>query len=477
VRSLITTVDVDRPVSHVYDQWTLLEELPAVMPSVQSVRQLDERTTHWVVRIWGEQREFGAVITEQVPDMRIAWRSEGTPFHAGVVTFHHLAPSRTRVAVQLEWEPVGLFDKLGDRWGTVRRAVDDDLAAFKRHVEATPAPANGWRGTIAAGSGDVATGRDAEALGKTGRGPGRTADSPTEVPAKGWLQVGKRTMKELKKDHAAVIAGGVAFFIFLALVPAFAAVVSIYGLVADPQDVARQVDSLTAAMPDDVASFVDEQLTSLAQEDSAGLGLAALGGIAAALWAASRGFKALIDALNAIYDEEEGRKGWKVKLLAVLFTVGQAAAVSGLIAAMVAVGNVADGLGTAGGIALSAIRWVVLFGALVLGLAVLYRFAPDRDDPKWRWTTPGALVAAALLVLGSFGFAVYVDSFGSYGETYGSLGAIVVLLLWLQLAAFVILFGAEMDSELERQTAMDTTVGRHQPMGKRGAYAADSVAS
>jgi membrane protein len=476
VRSLVTHVDVDRPVQHVYDQWSLLEELPRIMPSVQSVRQLDERTTHWVVKISGEQREFAATTTEQVPDMRVAWRSHGRPPHSGVVTFHRLDEARTRLTLQLDWEPVGLFDKLGDRSGTVRRALDRDLAVFKAHVEAHPAPATGWRGTIAAGAGPTAKGEAADA-GKAAAGPGRHAAAPTEIPSAGWLQVVKRTMKELKHDHATVIAGGVAFYVFLALIPALAAVVSVYGLVADPQDVTRQVESFTDAMPDDAASLVEEQLTTITEQEPAGLGIAAVTGIAAALWAASRGFKALIDALNAVYDEEETRKGWRVKALAVGFTVVQALAAVGLVAGIVVLGAIADRLPTGGGVALGIARWIGLFAFLVLGLAFVYRFAPDRDDPKWRWTTPGALAASALLVVASVLFSVYVNSFGSYSETYGSLGAVVVLLLWLQVAAFVILFGAELDSELERQTAVDTTVGRREPMGRRGAYAADSVAS
>lgn len=476
MRTLVTHVDVERPVQHVYDQWTLLEELPRIMPSVQSVRQLDERTTHWVVKISGEQRSFAATVAEQVPDMRLAWRSHDRPSHSGVVTFHRLDDECTRVTLQLEWEPVGLFDKVGDRWGTVRRAVDADLAAFKRHVETHPAPEGGWRGTIAAGSESRATGGAAEA-GAVGGGPGRDASTPTDIPARGWLQVAKRTVKELKADHGPVIAGGVAFFIFLALIPAIAAVVSVYGLVADPEDVTRQIESFTQAMPASAASLIEEQLTSISEQEPTGLGLAAVTGIGAALWAASRGFKGLIDALNAIYDEQETRSGVKVKALALGFTLLQALAAVGLVAAIVVIGNVAESLPAAGGLALGAVRWVGLFVVLVLGLAFVYRFAPDRDDPQWRWTTPGALVAAALLVVASVLFAVYVDSFGSFGETYGSLGAVVVLLLWLQIASFAILFGAELDSELERQTARDTTVGAREPMGKRGAYAADSVAS
>ena len=456
VRSLISTVDVHAPVSEVYERWTRLGELPRLLGSVQSVRVTGD-TSRWDVKIAGERREFEAEVTEQVPDVRIAWTTRsGEPAHAGVVSFHRLDDSSSRVTVQLDWSPVGLFDTLGDRLGIVQRRVDADLRSFADAV-AGVAPAPERR------AGDGA--------------PGRGAETPAEVPPTAWLQVLKRTVKQLKEDDVPVVAGGVAFFSFLAVVPALAAIVSIYGLVSDRSQVLDQIRDLTAAMPNDVADFFTDQVTSITEQPEAGLGVAAAVGIVSSLWAAAKGFQALISALNIAYDEEEERKGWKVKALSLGFTVAEAAVVAGVIAAMTAVGAVADDLGTAGAVALGVLRWAGLFALLVVGLAVVYRYAPDRDKPKWRWVSPGALVAALLLGIGSFGFAFYVDNFGSYGETYGPLGAIVVLLLWLYLAAYLIVLGAELDAELERQTAKDTTHGSPDPLGRRGAYAADTVAS
>ena len=460
--NVVRSVDIEKPVHEVYDRWTLLEDLPSLMGSVQSVRQLDDRTTHWIVRIAREAREFAAVTTEQVPDIRIAWRSRGTPAHAGVVSFHRLAPTRTRVTVQLDWEPGGLFDRIGHRTGLVGRAIAGDLESFARAVETSVPTRPGWRGEI----------RPDDDAGTTGIGttsaPGRDADSPTEIPAKGWLQVLRRTVKQLKDDDIPVVAAGVAFFSFLALIPALGAIVSVYGMVADPGDVGRQLDSFFGALPRDAAELLREQVTDITRQSSGGLGVAATLGVLASLWSASKGAQALISALNIAYDEEETRKGWKVKLLSVAMTIAGALGATALIATLVVMGD---------NPVAAVLRWPLLAVAVIFGLTVVYRYAPDRDTPRWRWVTPGALLTAVLLAAGSFGFSIYVNDFGSYSETYGTLGAIVVLLLWLYLAAYVTVLGVELDAELERQTAKDSTEGRAAPLGKRGAFAADTVAN
>lgn len=456
--NLVCSVDVDRPVHAVHTQWSRLETLPDVLPSVVEVRRLDERRTHWVVRIRGEQRSFDAVTTEVIDGARIAWEATGEATHAGVIDFHRLSEGRTRITLQLDWEPAGLFDQLGARAGIVARAARRDLEAFAHHVEsvtATPAPA--------------ARGSDA--------GDGRSADGPLEIPTAGWVEVLKRTMKQVKADNVPVVAGGVAFFSFLSLIPALAAVVSIYGLVADPEDVQQQFESFFAAAPDEVATFLRTQLETITDQQAGGLGLAAAVGLLGALWSASKGAQALIAALNIAYDEEERRKGPRLLAVRLLMTIVLAVAAAAAVAGMMLVGAVAGRMGTAGQWTLTIVRWPLLLLALATGLAALYRYAPHRDDAEWRWITPGAGLAATLVVLGSLAFAVYVNNFGSYSETYGGLGAIVVLLLWLQLAAYVVVMGAELDAELERQTARDTTTGPEQAMGERGAYVADTVAA
>jgi membrane protein len=455
--SIVCSVDVERPVREVYERWSRIDELPLILSNVVSIRRLDERTTRWVVRIAAEQREFDAVVTEEVPSLRMAWKGLGVPHQAGVVTFHRLSDRRSRMTVQLDWEPAGLFDRVGDRLGLVQRAVRSDLQAFKRHVEGAPVAA-----PAAAAAASSSTEQPEAAL-------GRAAERPTEIPAAGWKMVLKRTFKQLKSDNVPVVAGGVAYYAFLALVPALAAIVSIYGIVADPSDVGRQLESFFGALPRDAADLLREQVESITSQQAGGLGLAAVVGILASLWSASKGMQAMIAALNIAYDEEETRKGLRLRAITLGMTVFMAAGIVLLIALMIVAGSV-------GGAVVGVVRWPVLFGALVLGLALLYRYAPDRDDPAWRWITPGAAVAGVLVVGGSFAFATYVNNFGKYSETYGSLGAIVVLLLWLNLTAYVVVLGAELDAELERQTARDTTRGAAKPLGAREAHAADTVA-
>lgn len=451
--SIVCSVDVERPVREVYERWSRIDELPRILGNVVSIHRLDERTTRWVVRVAAEQREFEAVVTEEVPSLRMAWKGLGVPHQAGVVTFHRLSDRRSRMTVQLDWEPAGLFDRVGDRLGLVERAVRSDLQAFKQHVEAAPA----------APVASAATHQEEAGL-------GRDAERPTGIPAAGWKMLLKRTFKQLKSDNVPVVAGGVAYFAFLALVPALAAIVSIYGIVADPSDVGRQLESFFGALPRDAADLLREQVENITSQQAGGLGLAAVIGILASLWSASKGMQAMIAALNIAYDEEETRKGLRLRAITLGMTVFMAAGIVVLIALMIVAGSV-------GGAVVGVIRWPLLFGALLLGLALLYRYAPDRDDPAWRWITPGAAVAAVLAVGGSFAFATYVNNFGKYSETYGSLGAIVVLLLWLDLTAYVVVLGAELDAELERQTARDTTTGLAKPLGAREAHAADTVAS
>jgi membrane protein len=449
--SIICAVDVDRPTREIYERWRRIDELPRILRNVVAIERLDDRTTRWTVRIAKEQRELDAVVTEEVPELRVAWQGRGTPNQAGVITFHRLTPTRSRMTVQLDWEPAGLFDRVGDKLGLVERAVRSDLEAFKAHVEATvPLPA-------------------AAAAPEAVEEPGRGADSPADIPAAGWKQVVRRTVKQLKSDNVPVVAGGMAYYSFLALVPALAAVVSIYGIVADPSDVGRQLDSVFGALPTDAARLLQDQVRTITSQSSGGLGAAAAIGILGSLWSASKGMQALIASLNIAYDEEETRKGLRLRIITLGMTIGLTLAATLLVAVTIGLGAL--------GIVGSVLRWPLLFGALVLGLAVVYRYAPDRDDPKWRWVTPGAALAATLVVVGSLGFALYVNQFGKYSETYGSLGAIVVLLLWLNLTAYVVVFGAELDAELERQTARDTTTGHRQPLGVRDAYAADTVAS
>lgn len=308
------------------------------------------------------------------------------------------------------------------------------------------------------------------------RVPGAQADKPTEIPRRGWLQVLKRAWREAKTDQVPLLAAGVAFYSFLALFPAMIAAVMLYGLVRDPDDVRQQIDELSATLPSDAASLLTTQLEAITSTSSSSLGLGLMISLVLALWSASGGVGNVMTAVNLAYDEEETRGFIKRKLLAIGLTLGA------IVFVVVAVGMVAvapavlDSLVGAGPLrwALETARWIGLLVAMSVALGILYRLAPDRDAPKFRWVSIGSVVATVLWLVASLGFSLYVDNFGSYNKTYGALAGVVVMLLWLWLTMYVVLLGAEINAEAEQQTAEDTTVGPERPMGQRGAVKADS---
>lgn len=307
--------------------------------------------------------------------------------------------------------------------------------------------------------------------------PGADADKPTDIPKRGWLQITKRAWAESKKDQVPLLAAGVAFYSFLAIFPAIIGAVLVYGLVADPGQVVSQVENFARALPADAQSLLTEQLQSLAggQQQALGIGLAIA--LLAALWSASGGMAGLLKALSVCYDEEESRGFVKLRGLSLALTFGAIlffVVAIGLVAVLPAIFD-AVGLGTIGRLAAEVLRWGGLFAAVMAALALIYRYGPDRDAPKLRWTSTGAVVATVLWLLGSLGFSLYVDNFGSYAKTYGALAGVVVLLLWLFLTSFVVLLGAEINAEAEQQTARDTTTGPEQPMGQRNAVKADTL--
>ena len=305
---------------------------------------------------------------------------------------------------------------------------------------------------------------------------GRSADRPGEVPSTGWKDVALRVKDEVKEDQVPLLSAGVAFFLLLALFPALAALVSLYGLFADPDQVARQVTDLTGTLPQEAQGLITDQLEAITSERQ-GIGVTLAVSVIAALWAASSGVKHLIGAVNAAYDERETRKFLKLRGLSLALTVGAILFATIAISVIAVLPALVDELpfGSAGQALVQVGSYVGLAVGFALGLAVLYRYAPDRDAPKWRWVSWGAVIATAVWILGSVAFSVYVSNFGSYGETYGSIGAVIVLMLWLVVTAFAIILGAEINSELEAQTAKDSTVGRPEPMGTRGAVKADRL--
>lgn len=306
---------------------------------------------------------------------------------------------------------------------------------------------------------------------------GRDADAPQEIPGRGWKAIGKRVVAELKRDHVSLLAAGVAFKALLALFPAIIAAVTIWGLVASPQQMTQQLSGFIDALPQDAASLVEDQLTSVAEGGTGALSLALVLSILIALWSASGGTAGLIEGVNAAYDEVDERSFPIKRGLALLLTLGAIAFIIvaiGLLAVLPALlGQL--GLGRAGELAIRIGQWPLL-ALLVMGaLAVLYKVSPDRDSPTFKWVSWGAVIATVLWLIGSALFTLYVENFGTFGATYGAFAGIIVLMLWLFLTAFIVLLGAEVNAEIERQTAKDTTVGEPVPMRERGAQAADTT--
>jgi membrane protein len=306
---------------------------------------------------------------------------------------------------------------------------------------------------------------------------GREAERPSQIPPRGWFAILKRVKAEVKQDNVPLLAAGVAFYAMLAIFPAIIAVVTVYGMVADPAQVESQVSEFAKSLPSGADQLITEQLTNVVNAGRQSLSIGLALSLLAVLWSVSSGVQGLVKSLNVIYDERETRGFVKLRGLSLLLTLG-AIVVAVIALALIAVfPNFVEslGLGQAGELAASIGRWVFLAALMLVALGVVYRFAPDRANPRWRWVSWGAVVALALWLLGSVGFSWYVDNFGKYNQTYGALAAVIILLLWLFLSAFAVLLGAELDAETERQTARDTTTGPERPLGERDAEVADTV--
>ena len=308
--------------------------------------------------------------------------------------------------------------------------------------------------------------------------PGLHADRPTKIPWAGWKQILKRAWAEHKADNMPIIAGGVAFFGFLAIFPALIATISIYGLVSTPEDVTRQIEELSAQLPREAEELLEAQLKAIVENSGGALSIGLVISILAALFSASGGVNNLVTAINLAYDEVEARGAIKLRLLSIGLTLGAIVFVLLTFSLVAIVPSVIEALplGIVGTILAQVVRWGALLAVFTGSLAVLYRVAPDRDAPQLRWVSLGSVIVTVIWVVVSVGFSIYVDNFGSYDKTYGAIAGVIVLMLWLYLTCFLVLLGAEINSESEHQTAHDTTEGPPQPMGKRNATMADELA-
>lgn len=310
-------------------------------------------------------------------------------------------------------------------------------------------------------------------------GQGRAANSPAEIPPRGWWSVLRRTARQVSDNRLPTEAAGITFYTLLSIFPGLAALVSLYGLVADPATIADHLSLLAGLVPAGGMDIITGQLRALTSHGSAGLSAGLLFGLLTSLWSANQGMKALADALNVVNEEEEKRGFLRRTAVTLAFTLGvilfAILALAAVIAVPIAIHVV--GLDALAGTLLQWLRWPVLLAAVALLLALVYRWLPSREAAKWRWVTWGSGAAAILWVVVSLLFSWYVANFGTYDETYGSLGAAIGFMTWIWLSATVVLAGAQLNAELEMQTAQDTTTGPERPMGTRGAAPADTVAA
>jgi membrane protein len=308
-------------------------------------------------------------------------------------------------------------------------------------------------------------------------GRGRFSGSPLQIPSAGWKDILWRTYVRTGEDRLLAIAAGVVFFGLLAVFPAITALVSCYGLFANPSTIGANLQTLALMLPEGSFQIVQDQITRVLDKGGTALGATFLFGLVLAIWSANAGVKAVIDALNVVYEEREKRSFIRLNLLSLAFTTGGIAALLLMVSAVVAFPLALDhaGLAPQSQFIVSLARWPLLFAVLLAALGVLYRFGPSRRAARWEWLSVGTLAAAVLWIVGSSLLSWYLSNFGNYNATYGSLGAAIGLMMWMWMSAIIVLCGAELNSEIEHQTARDTTVGHPKPLGGRGAAMADTL--
>lgn len=306
---------------------------------------------------------------------------------------------------------------------------------------------------------------------------GRLAHAPWQIPAAGWKDILWRTYEQINQDRLLATAAGVVFYGLLAIFPAITALVSSYGLFADPSTISDNLQTLAMMLPEGSFSIVQDQIARVLAKGNATLGWAFAFGLLIAIWSANAGMKAVLDALNVVYEEEEKRSFIKLNLVSLGFTVAALAGILVMISAVIAVPLVLQrlGLGERGETWLSYGRWPVLGLLLLFALAVLYRYGPSRATPRWQWLSVGTVAAVVLWLAGSSLLSWYLSNFEDYNATYGSLGAAIGLMTWMWMSAIIVLCGAELNSEIEHQTMVDSTEGMPSPLGTRGATMADTV--
>ena len=306
---------------------------------------------------------------------------------------------------------------------------------------------------------------------------GRDAESPSDIPAKGWKDILWRVYGNVSDHRILALAAGMTYYSILAIFPALAALVAIYGLFTDPASIAKHLDVVSGFIPGGAAEVAREQLTRVASKGGSTLGFTFAIGLIISLWSANAAVKALFDTLNIVYGEQEKRGLLKLNAMSLGFTLAAIAFILSALAAVVVIPVILEylGLSNSADLLIRIARWPAMFLALAIGLSFIYRFGPSREAPRWRWITWGSAAATIMWIVASALFSFYAANFGTFNETYGSLGAAIGFMTWLWISAIAILLGAELNAEMEHQTKRDTTTGGPKPLGTRGAKMADTL--
>jgi membrane protein len=312
----------------------------------------------------------------------------------------------------------------------------------------------------------------------TPNGHGHNASKPGAIPKKGWKDILLRVKDQINKDHVSIVSAGVAFYFFLALFPAIAAIISIYGLAVEPAQVEQQLNEAANFLPGQAYEMISGILQNTASKSSSALGWSLVLSIVISLWSANKATTAMFEGVNIAYHETDDRNFFVKNGITLLFTLG--VIITGIVsmAFVIAFPALIDQLGlpTILQTILALLRWIILAAIIYFAISMIYKFAPSRMRPKFMWVNTGAILATIVWIGGSLLFTLYINNFGNYDEMYGSIAAVVILMLWFYLTGFIIISGAEINSEIEHQTMVDTTVGGVKPMGQRGAYYADHKA-
>ncbi|WP_244598493.1 YihY/virulence factor BrkB family protein [Rhizobium tubonense] len=321
----------------------------------------------------------------------------------------------------------------------------------------------------------IETGAPVDAVNEQGRG--RAAETPNEIPAKGLKDVLYRVTSGVLEDRVTLIAAGVTYYLLLALFPALGALVSLYGFVADTTTIATHIGFLSQLFPRGSFDLINNQLTALTEQKPQTLSIGFVTGLVIALWSANNGIKALCDAMNVAYKEAESRGFIRYNLISLVFTFGAVVIAAALIAAIGVVPAVLSylWLDRWAEILIRLARWPAILGLTLSGIVLLYRYGPSREQAKLRWLSWGAALTTLLWLLASIAFSFYLDHFANYNATYGTLGALIAFMVWVWILIIILIVGAELNAELEHQTAKDSTVGPPRPMGERGAHVADTI--